>query len=268
VPLHHEGVRRTDLGSPFGRGDRAPADCAPVIEAILPPNVIAVDTQDSGLTTELFESERAVIARAVDQRRREFTAARACARQALTRLGRPRTPLRSGGRNEPPLWPEGVVGSITHCDGYCACAVGLSTEFAAIGIDAEPNRELSPEVLAAIAHPREQRWVIDLGQRIPTIHWDHLLFSAKEAAYKAWYPLTRRKLTFTDALVELGPSPGTFSAQLLGRAVGHSSGWSTVLTGRWTVVEGLLLTAVALGSPARATEQRTQEAASLISPSQ
>ena len=79
---------------------------------------------------------------------------RTCARIALGRLGLPPAPLLSGPKREP-LWPDGVVGSITHCDGYRAVAVARADQLASIGIDAEPHAELPAGILARIALPAD-----------------------------------------------------------------------------------------------------------------
>src|ERR1039458_9943593 len=109
-----------------------------VIEEILPHAVISVEALNDPPNVALFPAEEAAVGRPVEKRRREFTTARACARKALAQLGLPPSPITNGERGEP-RWPAGVVGSITHCDGYRACAIARSTEMVTIGIDAEPN---------------------------------------------------------------------------------------------------------------------------------
>ena len=94
-----------------------------MIEELLPPNVVSVDTFEDRDDAWLFPEEAALVGKAVERRRREFTTGRACARRALCLLGAPVGPLLHGQRGAP-MWPTGVVGSITHCDGYRAAAVG------------------------------------------------------------------------------------------------------------------------------------------------
>src|SRR4051812_9450636 len=112
-------------------------------EHLVPPFVACAETTHDLLDIDLFPSEREALGSAVEKRRREFTTGRACARQALSRLGTPVVALPSGPHGEP-LWPAGTVGSITHCRGYRACAVARSEAVTALGIDAEPNEPLPP----------------------------------------------------------------------------------------------------------------------------
>lgn len=124
-----------------------------MIEHILPATVKAYDTFDDPPGTMLFPEEERLITRAVEKRRREFTTARLCARKAMERLGVAPVPVLSGLRGEP-LWPQGVIGSITHCAGYRAAA--LAQAAGTIGIDAEPNEPLAEGVVEAISLPQER----------------------------------------------------------------------------------------------------------------
>ena len=47
-----------------------------------------------------------------------------------------------------------------------------------------------------------------LAHEDSTVAWDRLLFSAKEAVYKAWYPLAERWLGFEDALIAIDRRAG------------------------------------------------------------
>jgi 4'-phosphopantetheinyl transferase EntD len=225
-----------------------------VIEEILPAAVIVEEARADSLEVVLFPEEEATIGQAVEKRRREFTTARACARRALERLELPPLPIPSGTRGEP-LWPAGVVGSITHCEGYRACALARTEDLITIGIDAEPNEPLPEGVLGEIAGAEELRWLGDLAGGMPGMHWDRLLFSAKESVYKAWFPLARRRLGFEDAVVSVDPSRGTFTARLLVPGPSLADGQLRRLSGRWLAREGFVLTAIALTSPEVSTSE-------------
>ncbi len=212
-----------------------------MIEELLPPVVQCVESRQDVPDPVLFPVEAAQVAGAVDTRRREYATVRHCARQALAALGLPPVPLPRGERGAP-CWPDGVVGSLTHCDGYRAAAVARASALASVGIDAEPHAPLPDGVLSLVARPEEQSQLATLAARHPEVAWDRLLFCAKEAIYKAWYPLARRFLDFSEATVTLTPD-GTFTARLLVPGPVLPTGELTGLTGRWLVRDGLVLAA-------------------------
>jgi 4'-phosphopantetheinyl transferase EntD len=219
-----------------------------VIERVLPPEVAAVDSFGDISNAVLFPEERAAIVRAVEGRRREFATARTCARAALARLGQPAAAVLPGPRGAP-QWPEGVVGSITHCAGYRAAAVALARDVVSLGVDAEPDEALPNHgMLELIAIDSERVRLGELAARVPGISWDRLLFSAKESVYKTWFPLARRWLGFESADVSIDAEQGTFSVQLLvpGPLVNGSP--LSVLHGRWVADHGLLVTAIVLSA--------------------
>ncbi|MET9360223.1 4'-phosphopantetheinyl transferase superfamily protein [Streptomyces sp. NPDC006632] len=223
-----------------------------MIEAVLPRAVAAAehfaDTPDSGL----FPAERALMAGVGAGRRREFTTVRHCARLALRELGVAPAPLLpdAGGA---PRWPAGTVGSMTHCRGYRAAVAAPHTAVRALGIDAEPHRPLRDGVLASVARAEEREDQLALLRLDAAVHWDRLLFCAKEAAFKAWYPegarpgLARPRslhdihVTLRPAAPGDRPDRGTFQARVLpGRPE------TARFPGRWLATEDFLLTAVAV----------------------
>jgi 4'-phosphopantetheinyl transferase EntD len=180
----------------------------------------------------LFPAEEALVRTADPRRRTEFTAGRACARTALARLGLPTAPVLAGRAGEP-RWPVGVTGSITHCAGYRACAVARTTDLAGLGIDAEPDAGLPAGLIESVAGPAERAWIAWQAAAAPAVCWDRLLFSAKEAAGKLWYPLTGRWLGSGQLTVFADPT-GTFDVHVAGSR----------LTGRWLARDGLIVTAI------------------------
>ena len=219
-----------------------------MIEEILLPAVAAAEEFGDRADAVLFPAEEAVIARAVERRRREFATGRACARAALARLGHPPVAILPGERGSPG-WPPGIVGSITHCAGYRAAAVGKAAEVLAIGLDAEPDEPLPDGVLGAISLAAERASLADLAEAAPAPpsgpNWDRLLFCAKEAVYKAWFPLTGRWLGFEQALVTLDPA-GAFTARLLVPGPEVDGRELTVFDGRWLARDGLILAAICI----------------------
>ncbi|MCD0451733.1 4'-phosphopantetheinyl transferase superfamily protein [Actinocorallia sp. API 0066] len=211
-----------------------------MIERILPPEVRSADTRTDPPEAVPLPAEEPCVSRAVESRRREFATVRWCARRALAGLGVAAVPILPGERGAP-RWPDGIVGSMTHCAGYRAAAVARSGTIASLGIDAEPEGPLPPGVLDTIA--REEELTGLPGGPLP---WDRLLFSAKEAVYKAWFPLTGRWLGFEEASLRFDPA-GTFTARLLVPGPVVSGRVLDSFTGRWLVDGGLVLSAVVVG---------------------
>ena len=205
-----------------------------MIASILPASVATAESfgPEPPPGRELFPAEEAVVRTADLRRRAEFAAGRFCAHQALAGLGLPAAPVLAGRAGEP-LWPAGVTGSITHCAGYRACAVARTTDVAGVGIDAEPDAGLPPGLVESLACGAEQAWIARLGAQAPTVAWDRLLFSAKEAVGKLRYPLTGRWPGFDEVAV-FPALDGAFGVRITGRR----------LTGRWLARDGLIVTAV------------------------
>jgi len=187
----------------------------------------------------LFPAEERAVRTAGWRRRAEFTAGRQCARTALAGLGVPAVPVLPGPAGEP-RWPAGLIGSITHCPGYRACAVAYAADLAAIGIDAEPDEDLPGDLTGAVATAAELAWIRRMAAARPAVPWARLIFSAKEAAGKAWYPLTGRWPDRAELAVSV-----TAAGLLTVRLAGARTGQPAAMTGRWLARDGLIITAVA-----------------------
>lgn len=157
----------------------------------LPP-WLSVSTSDPTVPQEhhLYPIERAAIMRAIVKRRNEFAAGRQAARAAMARVPWPEQPIPMS-EDRSPVWPEGLIGSISHYETACIAAVAQSRHLAAIGIDIEPYEPLDEDILPSICSIRELERLPDApalsGRRI---------FCAKEAAYKAQFALSRTLFGF------------------------------------------------------------------------
>lgn len=209
---------------------------------VLPASVAAVESFGDLPAQPCFQAEEELVRSMAPARRAEFTTARSCARAALLALGLPPHPICRGPHREP-IWPDGVVGSITHCRGYRAAA--CSTGLASLGIDAEPHKPLPTKVAERTLAAEELAMLARLALRDPSIAWDRVAFSAKEAVYKAWFPLTLRRLGFFQTRLRIDAQTGTFEARLSTEGTRIDGGPQLdVLHGRHLVRLGLVLTAV------------------------
>ena len=135
-----------------------------------------------------------MMARAVEKRRREFTAGRVLARKAMRRLGVPEAPIVNG-EDRAPRWPAEVVGSITHTKSWCAVALAPRGSVRGVGLDVEGDDDLKRNLWDTICTPADLAWLEAQppGER----GWlGKLVFSAKECAYKAQYLETEQFLGF------------------------------------------------------------------------
>ncbi len=184
----------------------------------------------------LWPEEEKTLQGVSDKRRWDFTAGRKCARLAMETLGVKATPVLTGERGEP-LWPNGLVGSITHTKNYAAAAIAPASKILCLGLDAEPDKPLSSKVLSRISNAEEFNWVQRArGKEI--LHPGTLLFSAKEASYKAWNSVTKEWLGFSDAHVNFHIEKQTFTV-----LVKKASSIKT-LSGTFGIAQGIILTAI------------------------
>jgi 4'-phosphopantetheinyl transferase EntD len=183
----------------------------------------------------MFPEEAALVVRAVDKRRREFAAGRVLARELMGQLGVPAAPLLRG-EDRVPLWPAGVVGALSHTDEVVMVAVAghdhgdAAHPVRALGLDVEPDVPLDEELRGLVLTPREASW---LGEQPADERGSlaKLVFSAKEAVYKAQYAFSRTLLDFQEVELVLLPDVPAFEAHLPGKVVG-AVGRET-LAGHW-----------------------------------
>jgi 4'-phosphopantetheinyl transferase EntD len=154
----------------------------------------------------LCEAELPAIARAVPKRRQEFSAGRRAARAAMAELDLPPAPIPMGAQREP-LWPQGIVGSIAHCDTLCIAAISRKNQ--SIGLDIEPATPLPADLEDIICTPPERAWLDTLPPQTRGLRAKQI-FSAKEAVYKAQYPLTGKVIGFDEVELRYDPKEGMF----------------------------------------------------------
>lgn len=183
-----------------------------MIEALFPPEVVTVEASEALAREPMHPDEAALAVSMSEARQQEFALGRACARHALARLGVRGPVLRSHDRA--PIWPEGVVGTLTHCDGFCAAAVARRDSVVALGLDAELDTPLRDRVGERVCTASERAHVTGLPILEPA-RWEKLVFSAKESFYKAYFGLTQTFLGFQDVELCIDVDAGRFEARLL-----------------------------------------------------
>lgn len=172
------------------------------LDQMLPPGVAAFADQitDRDILFEYSEEEEQLI-NAVLKRRNEFIAGRRCARKALSEIGlAPRALVPD--ENRAPQWPNGVMGSISHSGKLCCAVVAHSRAIACLGVDLEMTNRISSGVIKRVVHPWEKAFVNDNQTR------GSLIFSVKEAFFKAQFPVWKIWPNFDDLAFQEGGAAG------------------------------------------------------------
>lgn len=195
----------------------------------------------------LFAEEAKTIERAVLSRRQQYTAGRWLARRALAELGLAPRAVPSDAQRTP-VWPEGIVGSITHTHTWCAVALAKQSEVHAIGVDVEASTPLEANLWERVCRPEEREF---LRARAPERSGvlAKAIFSAKESAYKALYPRVRAFLDFQGMCISLAEEPDgeswRFTAELRAKWGELEPGY-VVGTGKLLLDAELLVSAMVL----------------------
>lgn len=173
---------------------------------------IGVGEAQAGDDHGFWPGEARAMARATPERQAEFAAGRAAARAALRGLGLVPFAIPMGA-DRAPVWPSGVVGSITHHGGQCLAVVARRMSFGGLGIDLEPLAPLPADLLPEILTAGEALWLQDQpADRRGTLA--RIIFSAKESTYKALYPQIREVVGFDAMEIRPDPEAGRFQARL------------------------------------------------------
>jgi 4'-phosphopantetheinyl transferase EntD len=182
------------------------------VEGLFGDGVLVLGARiDPEAVAALTEAEAVLVERAVDKRRREFATARRLARLGLSRMGRAHAEILHA-PDRSPLWPQGMTGSISHCDTRAVVALAAQGEAGTVGIDVEHRDGLRRDLWKSVFLPAETARLEAQFDEAERARMALVLFSAKEALYKAQHPWSRKYMGFHDLEVVLGaPDAGTFS---------------------------------------------------------
>ncbi|NNE52958.1 MAG: 4'-phosphopantetheinyl transferase superfamily protein [Sulfitobacter sp.] len=224
-----------------GHSPSRTAQMQAVVESLFEGGIVVAATDPRRPQPDPFEGEDAHLQRAFPSRKREFAAGRAMARAALEALGL-EPQIIPAGADRAPLWPEGVTGSISHTASMCVAVA--SDRATALGVDIEENTDLEADIVASICTEAE----IARLTGPDLLRLAKLVFCAKEAAYKAQYPLTGEMMEFSDFDVTFDYRALSFTATFT-RQVGQFA-VGDVLPGRFGHAADHLVAAVSLGQAA------------------
>lgn len=149
----------------------------------------------------LLPAEAAALPTRQPAARRASGTARALARHLLMHDGIPDAVIGRSGTGAP-LWPQGVVGSLAHDDQMAVAAIARAADVLSVGIDVEPAEPLPDEIAALVFNGGDGIGGIEAGLAA------RVLFSAKEAVYKAAHPLDGEILGYEHIRVDLARGQG------------------------------------------------------------
>ncbi len=218
-------------------GQGRPAARPGIGRGLLSPGIAVAEGLIEGVGGTLWDAEAVLVASAVAKRRREFAAGRILARRALTALGAEDAPLLAG-PDRAPLWPAGFVGSISHSDTYVVAAVARRRDVAGVGVDVEEVERFDAALERQILGRAEAARLAGLDAAARQAE-TATVFCAKEAFYKAQFPLLARAMGFQDVDVELDEGAGLFRARTVDGLAGE---------GRYAIADGLAAAALILPS--------------------
>jgi 4'-phosphopantetheinyl transferase EntD len=200
---------------------------------------IALAAADPFADNLVLPAEAAATQRMVPARRREFAAGRDAARRAMAALGLPPVAVPMGA-DRAPVWPEGVVGAISHGGGACLAVAARSGKVRALGLDLEPDADLDPDLIETICTPTERAGLPAFGAgRVA-----RLIFSAKECAYKCQYGQSRTLFGFETLEITLDPAADRFTAVFTRDVPPFAKG--RALAGLFAIGGGVIVTAMTL----------------------
>lgn len=233
-PWHRRGTELLTTAADGQGSMLAPLFPCKVVTSELYP--IDIDTE-----YDLYTEETALTTRMSPKRRKEFCAGRYCARRALLGLSAGSTAILRHGDGSP-IWPPGVVGSITHTGDFCGTAVAWKSEVRSIGLDAEHIGHLEYDVWKRICTDDERLFIDSLPNDMRNAY-RHLVFSAKESTYKCQYQLSRRWLCFHNVCISIDMLSSQFRIEfLIDIADVFRAGES--LKGKFSIRNGYVLTGI------------------------
>lgn len=221
-----------------------PPETSAVLDGLFEPGIGVACGDPRANWPPALPLEEASIRHAVAKRQLEFRAGRALAREAMAGLGLPPFPVPVA-EDRAPIWPEGLVGSISHCDDLCVVAVGRRSDgVVAIGVDVEPAQPLPDDVRDEICLAEEKAWLSGLDQRNRLL-FERLIFCAKESAYKCQYGVTGQMFGFDALCVRVDRARFQFEARFT-RPIGPFR-FGQALVGRYVMTEQHLVAGMDLG---------------------
>ena len=179
--------------------DEKQIDSLEIISTLFPDSVTGIILPIDDYLSQLTPAEYKIIDSACDKRKLEFSTGRWCAKQALAIEGINNLSILSG-KNREPIWPTGIVGSISHCKDECGAVIAKSNNIGAIGFDVENIKELKNDIAKIVCTKIETKWLAEQN-KYPYNVMLLLIFSLKESVYKCIFQHQQLAIEFKDCSI-------------------------------------------------------------------
>ena len=176
----------------------------------------------------LTEVEKKMTLGYSEKRLIDFSTGRFCARKALLELGIEDVSILIG-KDKGPIWPVGIVGSISHCDSLAGVIVAKKSEHISLGLDIEEIGRVTSDLFDLVFTEEEKSYLSSFtGRKLE--EQSTLIFSIKEAFYKYQHPITKTFMDFLEVQVSL---PDFKEVKILSEIIPPTSIIRNNLVGWW-----------------------------------
>lgn len=220
---------------------KAGPDRVPPAAALFPTGCSIAWSDSPVADATLLPAERQLTAGMAPARLQSFAQGRACAHEALAKLGYPDRPVPVG-EQRAPLWPAGVTGSIAHCAGRAIAVAARQEVLLSVGVDLEIAGVLDTDVQALVCTAAEDNWLSLPGNA----RYACAIFAIKESVYKCLWPLVRRFVDFQEVTTELDAERGRYLVRTAGSRLDPAK--TAAICGRWTESNGMVCASAYLPS--------------------
>lgn len=212
---------------------------APDISDLFPDGVLTLVEHSDNWPTDLAPAERNQLGDVCGKRLAEFAAGREQARRLISAITGAAEPLLVGDYRQP-LWPDGIIGSISHSDVYCAVAVAARDSISDLGIDVETLEALNPEVENLVLTDTEME-ATDASES-----WVRkLIFSIKESNYKCCYHMVKAYIDFKECEVVLNDNDCSYESTIRCKSR-DGNPLDIRVYGRWKIESGHVFTSAVI----------------------
>lgn len=246
--------------TPFSNNSREPFG-VPTLEEIaglfVIPTAICIKAP-ADYSAQLTHAERHNTHSMGERRLADYSTGRACARSVLQTLGHTGFSLASAADRQP-LWPAGVVGSISHCEGVAVAVASTDANCRGLGVDVERTTILEDEVMKMVCTEKE----LSLMSALPPDQRHRaacLIFSIKESLFKCFYPVYDLWFDFQQASVLLSQDGQSFEAEFDSN-LPFADLPSDALLGRCAVLKGVVASSAMLQAQPTPTPTPTPKTA-------